>query len=801
MIRSFITITLRILWRNKVTTFVNVFSLSVGITSFIFIMLYIHHEVSYDKFHQNYNKIFRLEGDNYAKLPPVIGPYVKERIPEVERFARIAGGLGKADLVYRQGHTAEIKHADCMSWWSDSTVFDVFTFHFIKGEPVTALRRPFTCVITETTAKKLFGQTDPLGEVVEFIDQRFEITGVIQDVVRSHIEIDLMLSFSSLPAVYPDRDLNNTARNSWLWSATYFLTHPGVDKKIVEKKINDVLTEINDGNLFDTKFVEFKLRPLKHIYFHGAVQKLDYGLHGSFELVSILSAIGVFMLALGCINYVNLTTARSSIRTKEVALKRVIGSSVGLVRIQFVLESVIVAVTALIVALTAAQLFVDTFNEVTAVHLRLSEWNRREVWIFISIGTLLLGVGAGIYPAFYLTTVKPVKLMQGALVNKTGDFSFRSVLMTLQFTLSIVLIICAIANVQQVMYIRHADLGFNKDQIVLIETPADIEGDYAARETFKKELIQFPNISGVTFSTGQPGGGHIGTSTVDLDGELKNIEFFLVDHDYLDVMGIKLLEGSRFTQKNLADFPAETPDINPVLINESAVMEFGLTNPIGKHINLMEQGKRRVFHVIGVVRDFHVKSLHHKINPLVIIQTPPMHIASIKINSADIPGTIKVIEGTWKKVYGDRLFSFTFLDETFNRQYKNDEQLATVIAWFTCLGISTACLGLFALSSFIIARRTKEIGVRKSMGATMQSIYAMLSWEFIRWIVVAVVIASPISWYIMELWLSKFAYHIELGVGVFVIACCFAIGVALLTVSWQSLKAARANPIQALRYE
>ena len=651
--------------------------------------------------------------------------------------------------------------------------------------------------------KHFLGDTDPIGKSIEFYDHQFEVTGIIRDVENSHLEIGALLSMTTIPQLFPDRDLNNTGRNSWLWSATYLLTANEIDENLLNKKINEVLTEINDGNLFDTEFKQFHLRALKEIYFYGSLQKLDYGLHGSYKLISILFIIGIFILLLACINYVNLTTARSVIRTKEVAVKRVIGSSITLVRFQLILESIIVSVISLVVALTATQIFISKFNNVAMVDIRIAEWNRPDVWAIIFSAIVVLGIAAGVYPAFYLTGVKPVALMKGAALQNATTFSFRSLLMTFQFALSVVMIVCALANLRQMNYVRSANLGFNKEQILQIATPADFEQEYALRETFKEALLESPNILGVSFSAGSPG-GEINTIPLFIDDKKQFLECFLVDHDYFDVMNIEVVEGRSFPRKKLSDFLLtleELPDNVDILVNESAVREFGLTSPIGKKLYYEENNIRYATEIIGVIKDFHLRSLHHKISPFIFFQTEPMHLANVKVKPADIPATINGVENTWKKVYGDRLFTFTFLDETFDHQYKSDDQLAAIITWFTGLALIIACLGLFALSSFMITRRTKEIGIRKSMGASIRSIYTMLSWDFLKWIFVAVIIACPVAWYLMQLWLNKFAYHIELGTDIFIIAAVFAIGVALLTVTWQSLRAANANPVKSLRYE
>ncbi len=433
------------------------------------------------------------------------------------------------------------------------------------------------------------------------------------------------------------------------------------------------------------------------------------------------------------------------------------------------------------------------------VNIQIAELNRPQVWISILAAALILGIVAGIYPAFYFTAVKPVKLIRGRDSDQGGAGFSRSLLMTFQFTLSIVLIVCAIANLRQLNYVRNANLGFRTEQIVQVQTATEIPRELVLRETFKNDLLQFPDIIGLTYSAGTPG-GFIPRHPVDVDGKKQSLDFFLVDHDYLDIMNIELLAGKSFTRKNFAD-PQQMLNKNSILINESAIRELGLKDPVGKTFHWDDQGTARSYEIIGVVKDFHFRSLHHKISPLMLVQTPPMMTANIKIQSSNVPATLETIEQEWKKIYGDRLFSFRFLDEKYNLQYKNDEQLAKIIGWFTGVALVIACSGLFALSSFMVARRTKEIGIRKSMGASIRSIYVMLSWDFLKWIVLAVILSCPIAWFLLQFWLSKFAYHIKLESDIFILGALLAVSVALVTVTWQSLKAACANPVKSLRYE
>ncbi len=806
MYRSFLIITFRILWRNKVTSFVNIFSLSVGISAFIFIMLYVHHETSYDKFHSNYDRIYRLEADEYGKLPPVLGMTIKDKLPEVENAAFLADDF-KIFISYTPEDNPEnLKQIEVNRVYADSTTFDVFTFPFVQGDPHTALKQPMTVVLTESTVKKLFGDVNPMGKTIESEGHQCMVTGIMRDVKMSHIEIDVIVSLSSWAKIYPDRNINNTGPNSWAWSATYLLMNQKIDEKLVENKINEALTEINDGKLIDTEFKQFHIRPLRDLYFDGETQKLSYGLHGNLKAILVLVAIGIFLLVLAGINYVNLTTARSTIRSKEIAVKRVTGSSAGLLRAQLIGESVIISLVSLVVALTIVQLLLSKFNQLTSVNIQITELNRPLIWVGILGSGVLIGILAGIYPAFYLTAIQPVRLIKGGGVRGSEGSLFRSGLMTFQFALSIVMIIAIIVNFRQLNYLRTAELGFTKEEIILCLTPADIPNEFELRNTFKTKLLQHPEIKNVTYSYGNPGIDLPDSPTVEINGTRSSIKLLYGDLDYLDVMGISLSQGRGYSLSSPSDrvtWGAWRPHarMGGILLNEAAVREFGMDNPIGQMIHSIDSTRHR-FEVIGIVKDFHFRTLHDKVEPLMLIWGSwPGLTANIKVAPSNIPATLKTIETEFRNVWGQAPFNYQFLDETFNRQYQRDEQLAKVIGYFTILAVIIASLGLFALSSFMVSRRTKEIGVRKTMGASVGTIYSMLSWDFLKWILLAVVIATPVAWYLMQIWLNTFAYHIELGADVFVLAALLAITIALLTVTGQSLKVARANPIDSLRYE
>jgi putative ABC transport system permease protein len=803
MLRSFLTITFRILWRNKVTSFVNIFSLSVGITAFIFIMLYVHHETSYDKFNEKYDRIYRVEADDYAKLPYTAGELLKDRLPEVEDVALLTDG-GKQLFAYSPEDDPEKSvQTELKFYWANSSVFNVFTLPFVKGDPNTALTNPLVAVLTESTAHKIFGDVDPMNKTIEFKNQQFVITGIIKDVEQSHIEIDALLSQESLERVYSwqYKSIRTIEHSAFIWSGTYLLLNTTNQANQLENKINAVLADFNNGVNISVLFKRFHLRSLRDIYFNGNLHNLTYGLHGNFKMVQTLIALGIFLLILAVINYVNLTTARSTIRVKEVAIKRVSGSSAGQMRYQLILESIFISIVSLVVAITLVQLILPNFNLLANTNIKTENFNRPGIWGLVFGGSVLQGIIAGLYPSFYLTAINPVRLIKGEGVKGSSGSFFRSILMTFQFALSVVMIVAIVVNARQLHYVRTADLGFAKDHIISIVTPegSDI---IVKRNAFKERLIQ-SGFEKVSYCSGAPGFEELTAPMQELNGQKTIWKTFVADSDYLKVMGIEVIKGRGFSPKFPADQAKWIPHtrVGGAIINEAAVREFGLEEPIGQ-MTYQADSTRHMLEIIGVVKDFHYRSFHDKIEPLIILWWPrPYDNVLIKLHSDDIPESLAKIEQEWKEVFGQAPFAYKFLDENFDQQYKADEQLAKVIGYFTAIAVIIACLGLFALSSFMVSRRVKEIGVRKVLGASVGTIYSMLSWDFLKWILVAIVVASPVAWFLMKMWLSTFAYHITLGVDVFVIAALIAIGIALLTVTGQSLKVARANPVDSLKYE
>ena len=803
MLRSFLIITFRILWKNKFTSFINIFGLTIGITAFILIILYVHHELSYDKFNEHYDRIYRLQTDNYAKFPPIIGEYVKANVPEVENITRISiTGNGEEYLSYfYPGSTEFPVQIQSYSYFADSTVFNVFTLPFIQGEPGSALNEPFTVVLTESIAEKLFGDRNPMGETLEIDDHSYKITGIIKDVLNSHINIEVLKSYASFSQVYPIKYINRIETGSQWWSATYLLLSDKTEPDFIKEKINNVLAEINDVSLFMIEFVEFQLLPLKDIYYSGSTANLQYGKQGNLKLVQTFIAIAIFILVLASINYVNLSTARATLRSREVAIKKIAGSSRTLLRNQFILESILITLISYLLAFTVVLVLIPQFNQLAKVNINISELNTPVFWVLSVIGILVIGVLSGLYPAIYLTTVNSISLIKGESIIRSRGRSLRRVLLTFQFSISIILIIGIITNLRQLHFAKTLDLGFKKDQVLFFSTPNYAgQKKHELRKTFKERLLQYPDIQMISYVSGRMGADLKPAPEAEFDGvKMTGIVYMVIDPDYVDMMGMEIIDGRGFSWDIEGDRNIR------MVFNETAANQISqdstVVGKIGYYQNPYQPDAQLHFEIIGVVKDFHFQSVHHKIEPMCFVWFGPEVDINIKISQHNIPETIKSIEKEWKNIYGTKPFQYSFLDEIFDQQYKSDEQGAKIIAYFAILAIIIACMGLFALSSFMVVRRTKEIGIRKAMGASVNNIFVMLSKDFIKWVFIAILIACPIAWYIMNKWLQGFAYRINLGIDIFILAAMITLVIALATITWQSLKSSLANPVEALRYE
>lgn len=790
MIRNSLKIAYRNIKRHKGYSFINVAGLSIGIALFILIMLFVQDELSYDKFNENYERIYRIEKNEGCVMPSGIGHILEGQIPEIEKIVRFYPSFGYSSLIKYEENYFEIPNAT----FADRTVFDVFTFPFIQGNPETVLQDPFSIVLTEETAKKIFGDKNPVGQTI-VSDNRwnFTVTGIIQNIDNFHFPIDAIASFMSWGEMYGQESL--TRLDDGYQHPTYFLLPKIHDAKKIEEKVDKWL---NARHHFGENPV-FRLRSLKDLYF--VKEKLlgdQYQLHGNINFIRIFIIVAVFIILIACVNFVNITTSKASHRAKEVGTRKVVGASRRQLISQFLLESVLTSGLALIFGLFLAELLLPAFNRMISSHLALSSFFKFPYPLLFISGIIGLGLIAGIYPAFYLSSFLPHTVLKGQLTRGTKAARLRKGLVVFQFSVSIILIVATATIFRQLYFMKRADLGFEKEYIVTLDLNRQLE---TKKKVLKDELLKSPNISDVTFSCRVP--GEIMWNWTSRVGEqTSTVNVNAVDPDFFQTYRIDMVEGRNFSWEIMSD------KSNRIVANEAAVKFFGLDSPVGQRVDGLPN-KSGVGQIIGVVKDFHFNSLHSEINPVFFywLDWPHTKVSvRISMNNAksslpEIERTIGYIKEKWEGLCPDYPFDYSFLDESFDKQYKREERLSEIFISFAALAIFIACLGLFAIASFMTERRTKEIGVRKVLGATVPEIVFLLSREFLKWVLIANVIAWPVAYLALDRWLQNFAYRTSIGADLFILSAFLAFVIALLTVSYQTIKTAVANPVEALRYE
>jgi len=806
VLRNYFIIAIRYLLRNRLQSVIQIVSLTIGIAVLIQIGLYVDHELGYEKFNEKIDRIYRLEYGEKAALPSAIGHEIKEHFSEVENVVRITNHLTRIKHISYLGkinkRETELK---VKSIYCDSTFIDVFTLQFINGDPETAFRDTFSVVLTESTAKSLFGNQDPVGESVEIVQmeprtQQYIITGVIKDLAKSHLDFDILLPMVSLkeldhfnPLPSGEKRLNTYTHSLIIF--TYLLLPHQHDKTRTENNLYVFFREKLKDAGYHSEGSALYLRPLREIYFSNPLNsERGYFKHGNLELLRILLVIAVFILFMASINFINLTTARGSLRAREVRVRKIAGSVKSELITQFLIESVIISLASFLISITFVLVMLPVFNQLAMSDLSIERLLQPRIILVSLAGVLLLGSIAGMYPALSITGCPPVASLEGE--KMTGDRSAlpRRVLLTFQFTISIVLIICVFTIIKQLNYMRTADLGFDKELVVNLSCPGLSGGRIQVenRRVFKESILKHPNISKVSF--GQvPGGARKGFTTLLNNGMEIKSNWMTVDPDYFDLMGMKILEGRNFSRDREADYH-KGQGLRRVIINETFMQQYQLESPVGEIIdNQLE--------IIGVIEDYHFVSLHHKIEPTHFTWAEYLAEVSIKILPHDIPGTLRFIKKEYKSIFPDFTFDYSFLDETYDRQYESDERLIIVTSNFAFVAILIGCLGLFGLSFFMAARRTKEIGIRRVLGASSRTIFIYLSWEFIKLVALSIIIACPVAWIIMNRWLESYAYRTNIGIWIFVLAALMAFAISFFTVAWHAWKIARTNPVKSLRYE
>ncbi len=793
MLKNYFKIAFRNLWRHRVFSFINILGLTVGLTACFLIFLYVRFELSYDKFHSKGDRIYRIVCD--IKTPTetmhpggpswAVGPHLMGGFPQVEAAVRTTDD----ELLVRKG---DVKFQEMHSLWADSSLFEVFDFKLIKGNPHSALNEPLNIVFSESAVKKYFGDKDPVGQTVLLTGEGFtaKITGVMKDIPEnSMIKADMIVSMNTLT-----RKLNPNLDNQWgnYGNRTYVLLKPGANAVAFEKQIPAFLekmngTEMKKLNMYPTLMLE----KFPEAYLHSDRNDSN---SGSIKNVYIFSIVAVFILLIACFNFINLTTARSAERAKEVGIRKVVGAGRQQLTRQFIGESVLVCVIAFLLTVGAATLLLPSFNLLAGKTLSKGIFGDMGFIGILFLASICIGLLAGVYPALVLSSFKPVTVLKGRFATGTRGILLRKGLVIAQFTISIALIISTIIVFLQMNFMRNQDLGFSKDQMMVINSNGD-----PARDAFMNAARGLPNVKAVTMSSSVPGGGNMGaySQIQNVKGvmQIANLDLYFVDFEYLTQYNVKMAAGRTFSRSFMTD------TTQAMILNESAVKMFGYHSPqdaVGRDFDQWgRKGK-----IIGVMKDFHFKSLQEEIKPLSMrIEPNGCGLVSIKVSVNNLPATISAIESKWNTLIPARPFSYFFLDEFFDKQYKSEQRFGKLFLNFAVLAIIISCLGLLGLASYSTMQRTREIGIRKVLGATVPNIVNLLSKEFLKLVGVAIIIASPIAWFAMHKWLQDFAYRIPISWWIFVLAAVAATIIAIVTVSFQAIKAAISNPVVSLRSE
>jgi len=802
---------LKIAWRNLVRyrgfSAINILGLAIGMACCLVIFLFVRDELRFDAFHAKGDRIYRLityrtaDGmeQEMPRTPPAFGPTLKATFPEVEQSVRLFQFGNKIQVA-----VGEQKFFEKDMYLADSTFFTMFSFPLLAGNPTQVLNEPNTIVISETLAKKYFGNRNPINQVLTIESAyKYRITGVMRDVpAESHLALQLVGSFSSL------RDLVGAQRlESWRWHQlyTYFTLAPGTDAARLEAKLPAFHQKYAGADLAQgNSTYRYWLQPLADVHLRSSDFQMDIARRGDIRYVYAFSVVALFTLLIACFNFMNLSTARSARRAREVGLRKTVGAERTQLIAQFLGESVLQTGLALVLALVLAQVSLGYINDWVGKTLSLRAAVDPVFVLSLLAGGLFVSLLAGSYPAFFLSGFRPLKVLKGDIRGSAGGALLRKNLVVLQFTVSIMLMIGAGIVYYQIQYIQRKNLGFDQQQLVSLPIYTDAMRHDV--ETIKADLLQNPAIAAATSCYGVPG-GTFATDGLWLPDRNKDMSMimFLTDVDYIPTMGMKMVAGRNFSRS----FPSDSSDA--FILNETAVKELGWGSPanaIGKPVewrrwaptasgDSLKRGK-----IIGVVKDFHQKTIHQKIEPLVM-HIAPAEIASIvvRIRPENTAATLAFLEKKWQAMAGEWLFTYTFLDQNFAEKYRSEQTFGQVFALFTFLSLFITCLGLFGLAAFTAEQRTKEIGVRKVLGASVSSILLLLSKDFLKLVLIALLIATPIAWYAMHRWLQSFAYKIDLEWWLFAGAGLLAILIALLTVSSQSLKAALMNPVKSLKTE
>ena len=790
MITNYLKIASRNLWKHRGFSAINILGLAIGMSACLLISLYVSFELSYDNFHSKADRIFRIVTDietssetSHKGSSWAYGPNMKRDFPEIESFVR----LSRVSFLVRKG---EAKFQEEKTLFADSTLFKVFDFELIHGNAQTALRDPLSIVFTQTAAKKYFGDSDPIGQTVLLDAEGLvaNVTGVVKDLpTNSQIKANMFLSASTMKRYKPDAD------NEWaaFEPMTYLLLKPNTSAETLSAKFPEFLQRYA-GEIMTEEKLKYKisLEPLREVYLHA---KYIGGLEtGNASYVYIFTAVAIFTLLIACINFINLTTARSVERAKEVGMRKVVGAGRLRIAKQFISESVLVCLLGFVVSVFLTAFLIPYFNDLAGKTMSLGIIDDYLFVLSFSVIALGIGVLAGIYPALVLSSFQPALVLKGHFKHSRKGVFLRKALVVSQFAISITLMIGTLVIYVQMNFMQNKDLGFSKSQILVLDTDADPN-----KAVLRDALANMNGTVAASRSSSIPGSRYQNTSSQieSSSGDLQTagLHEFLVDFDFIELYKMKMVAGRQFS-KEFATDSAKT-----MIINETAARLFGYSDPrlaIGKRFR--QSGVEG--QIIGVIKDFHFQSLQESVQPLTMrIEPEYCNLVSVKISSANISQTVKMIEEQWGKLMPNRPFSYFFMDEYFDRQYRSQQQFKALFVNFAFLTIIISCLGLIGLSSYAAVQRKKEVGVRKVLGGSTTSIVLLFYKDFVGLILIAFLVASPVAYYICQKWLEGFAYRTDIPLWIFIAVALLTTGIAIITTSFQSVRAAIENPIKVLK--
>lgn len=815
MFKNYLKIAFRSLWKQKSYSFINVMGLAIGLACCIVILVYVNHELSYDKHHDKSDRIYRVVSKidfsgNYLELasaPAPMGPTLKQDFPEVEEFVRFRP---RGSYLVRRDDS-NIKEEDVV--FADASVFSVFSMPMMYGDAESALEEPFSVVISRSMAMKYFGKADVVGESLLLDDEHtFTVTGVMEDMPEtSHFHFDFLLSMETIDEADNTTWFSNNFR-------TYILLKEGTDPQKFEEHFETIKTVYVEPQLkqfmgigmeeFEAagNSVVYDLQALPDIHLYSDLTG-EFKANGSITYVYIFSGLAAFILLLACINFMNLATARSAGRAKEVGIRKTLGSVKSQLTVQFLLESVLLSLFAFLIALLLVELTLPWFSELSGRALDSSYISNPMLVLVIAAVVVGTGLLAGSYPAFLLSSFRPVRVLKGTFSEKAGHSILRKSLVVFQFTISLVILIGLLVMNKQMDYINNRSLGFEKDQVVIVNGAYAMGGSQRV-ETYKDQMLEQPIFRSATISSFFPVEGYgRNDMTYWPEGETPtqdntvNMQTWRVDEHYIPTLQMEIVKGRNFSE--------ERNDQNTVILNEAAAQRFDTENIIGKfiytyamqHDGSINEDETVRYEIIGVVKNFNHESLKNNITPLGLFFGASYGNVAFKIAPDRASEALDILESGWKEFASSQPFSYSFMDQRFDQMYRAENRLQELMSAFSFLAVIIACLGLFGLSAYSTERRTREIGIRKVLGADVMNILRLVSGEFLKLIILSFLIAIPISYWVMRQWLQEFAYRTEIGAGVFLIAGIGALLIALLTVSWQSLKAALMNPVDSLKNE